>query len=252
MDQRTYYQAENFFNALPDASQATTCWENNEKEKPIAVKYLVLMNDQFDVIAKASKYIYLLLEQGKDVPVVILAGGYNPWLKESNIKLMMQFAVQLGIKNINLRTLQTDGSVGDAVKKIRQEYGLDQMTFVTSRFWYRTLADHLEHYRDGNRFYFYVGNDKLEDSLNWVNGNAAGGGLVLLHKIARYYAYVVLPDSRAEKLKNEIANRYYILSWYQKLYLHFSFWLYKSRIKSHQEAMVRYYRKTFRERNWAY
>lgn len=250
MKKQMYQNAEVFFNALPDARQASTC--KQAENSPVSVKYLVLMNDQFDMVAKASKYIFLLKEQHKEIPVVILAGGYNRWMRCHNNEIMAHFALHLGIKNSNLRTLDTDGSIGDAVNKLRKNYGLDKMVFVTNRLWYRPLFDYLQKYRKDNQFYFYVGNDKLEDLLNWVNGNAAGRGLYLLHKIARYYAYVPLDDPKANAAKDEIANAYYLLGFWQKCYLHFSFWLHRKRILRHQEVMIRFFRKSFRERNWTY
>ena len=250
MKLKMYQNAEAFFNALPDARQVSTC--KHTENGPVAVKYLVLMNDQFDMVAKASKYIFLLKEQEKEIPVVIIAGGYNRWMRMHNTEIMTRFALRLGIKKSNIRTLSTDGSVRDAGNQVLENYGLDNVTFITNRLWYQPLYDHLQRYSENNRFYFYVGNDKLEDLLSWVNGNAAGGGLYLLHKIARYYAYVTLEDPKANVAKDEIANAYYQFGFWQICRLRFSFWWHRDRIIRHQEVMVRYFQKSFRERNWTY
>ena len=234
---------ENFWKSLPNAGEVSTFWQDVETEVPNFVDAVVLQDDMFDTVGMASIMLYRMREHNMKVPVFYCLGQYNPLLKCDTSMKMREIALKLGIKNINIRSYKIP-DMKARIDFLKKELAGKKVAFVTSLVRYLPLKFALESLSKECKIYFNVSNETQEDALNWVNCNAAAGGLVLLHKIATWYsASGILPES----LKN-----YSHLSLWQKLKIKLSVKLHRRRIKVETTLMIRSYQRLFRKRKWAY
>ncbi len=243
MKQEIFNDLEEFWKNLPNAGEVSTFWLDVEKEVPNYVDAVVLQDDMFDTVGMASIMLYRMREHNMKVPVFYLIGDYNPLLKCENTEKMRNIALNLGIKNINIRSYNIP-EMKDRIAFFKKELEGKKVAFVTSLVRYLPLKFTLESLSKNCETYFNVANETLEDALTWVNCNAAGGGLVLLHKIATWYlASGLLPES---------FKGYVHLNLWQKMQIKFSVMLHQHRIEVETALMLRNYQRLFRKRHWAY
>ena len=243
MKQIVYDDLEDFWKSLPNAGDVSTFWQDIEKEIPNCVDAIILQDDMFDTVGMASIMLYRMREHNMKVPVFYLIGDYNPLLKCENTEKMRNIALNLGIKNINIRSYNIP-EMKDRIVFFKRELEGKKVAFVTSLVRYLPLKLALGNNIKNCEIYFNVANETIEDALTWVNCNAAAGGLVLLNKIATWYS--------ASGLLSTNIKSYSHLNIRQKMKLKFSVMLHQHRIRVETTLMIRNYQRLFRKRHWAY
>lgn len=247
MKKNLYSEVEKFFNKLPASQEVTTCWNDAVAEIPHPADIVVLMDDMFDTVGMASRLLYRMRENNIRVPLFYLLGGKNSLLGGNNALYLRNHAVQLGIKFQNIRLYQTAPDFKTKFEILNREAKAKTVVFVTSRLGYLPLRNYIDRFGCRFKVNYYAAEEQLEDVLTWMNGNAAGGGLALLHKIANLYS-----EKGVSPLLPDCLKSFKSLTCFAALRLIFSVAWHRQSINRESELMIRSYHRQFRKLNWAY
>ena len=173
MKKEIYEAVEQFFNQLPLPQEVSDCWQNVTKEIPLPADIVVLMDDMYDTVGMASRFLYRMRENNIRVPLFYILGGNNRLLNQNDALVLQATALKLGIKYQNIRMYQYASDWNAKLEILNAEAAGKKVVFVTSRLGYLPLRKSLERSECLFSYGFNVAYEKLEDALTWVNANAA-------------------------------------------------------------------------------
>jgi len=243
MKKEIYEEAKRFFSALPEPREVSTCWKDAKNEVPFFADAVVLMDDMFDTVGMASRFLYRMKEQEMVIPLFFLMGGYNPLLRKHNVDLLSGYAQKLGIKGKNLRCYYNAESFEQKLNILKKAVPGKTVVFVTSRLVYKPLKKAVDAADYPFEVRYYVADETFEDALSWINADAAGGGLGLCCKICRIYPEEGLPEELWRYAKPSLWN---------KIRVKVSTGLHRRRINNDVSQMIRHYQRQLRKQGWAY